>query len=449
MTTSVHPIRLIATCAMAAVVSGLVAACVSMPSGNSARTELPRVAAGGGATVFDGDPDHLWNRLYFALRARHDKAGALHGLEEVDPLLWELSTNLLEEPGHSTALRVLDKFLSTGGEKLTADPAKRALLQSTLWAVFDWTADRIGRLNRPFPAQRVALQERLAKAVSRLGMSKEEIQRIPDNYEAAIKSKKYPAEFDRASPEIGFLPPQLFDKTGPWVAINMPRVIAPAHTKFVSGRSGFAVFMRLPGDRETTVKYVQTLGRFPNPLILDEHAGPMPNKDLPQFPEGTQVALVRVMLVVDRAGQVQQTPLVESVQLRVYRSVDKGTPENERQSFFEYQLSPTALVAGDAGGLRLVAPDEPVFSLFRDRMDDEIDTRRQLFRDSCIACHAQPGVQSFQAALRGADARFPGALGFYESVGVGPPSNIGLVVRWKNDQYDFGLLHGMMQQGGK
>src|SRR5215470_12716385 len=81
-------------------------------------------------TLYDPDPNHLWNRLHRALHVRDtdmsnpEKEQALfpgdqsyHALE-LDAFLWHgRSTYLRFGQPHKTALAVLDEFLAKGGEK--------------------------------------------------------------------------------------------------------------------------------------------------------------------------------------------------------------------------------------------------------------------------------------------------------------------------------------------
>jgi hypothetical protein len=103
-------------------------------------------------TLYDLNPNHLWNRLHQALHVRLTDMGnpykeqALfpgdqsHHALELDAFLWHSrSTYLRFGVPHKTALAVLDEFLAKDGEKLVREPVKRAFLQRDLWAVFDWT----------------------------------------------------------------------------------------------------------------------------------------------------------------------------------------------------------------------------------------------------------------------------------------------------------------------
>lgn len=91
-----------------------------------------------------------------------------------------------------------------------------------------------------------------------------------------------------------------------------------------------------------------------------EENGPvevLPNPALPQFPVGTQLALVRQMMLIDAEGKLVLSPLTESVQLRVYRRIPETKtfpiPANEArpwQDVFEFQLSRPQLFQSEHGG---------------------------------------------------------------------------------------------------
>src|SRR5205814_1444366 len=88
-------------------------------------------------TLYDPNPDHLWNRLHAALLVRTAPSGQQFGQDTVDPILWANTKHLLVGPSHDRAIAVLKEFIDQHGEKLIADPIKRAILQRDLWAVFD------------------------------------------------------------------------------------------------------------------------------------------------------------------------------------------------------------------------------------------------------------------------------------------------------------------------
>jgi hypothetical protein len=329
------------------------------------------LAASVPVTIYDPDPQHLWNRLHRALWVRAGPDGKEYGHDRLDPLLWPETRHLLEGKSHEQAITVLDEFLAGHGEKLVSDPLKRAILQRDLWAVFDWTAEpdantRGARLRRQPPPRR-ALQLRLAQIIQRLALNPEQIRGLPDNYAVAVASRAFAEKYDPDHPERPFLPPDLFQNGGPWVEIqtdNGSRVTASRHVYDFGARSAFRVFLRFPEGRRATVAYFPRLRDFPRPWVFTRKQGRKQDElvlspDLPQFPAGTQAALVRQMLLIDREGRIAITRVTESVQLRVFRTTPRPMPEGERrrdtpaeQSFYEFTRSRALLFAGKTGGLR-------------------------------------------------------------------------------------------------
>src|SRR5437899_3222953 len=99
----------------------------------SERERLP-----GSVTLYDPEADHLWNRVHQILFVRTTADGKALGHDEVDPLLWPGTKHLLTGPSHTDAIRILDEFLTRGGDKLVQDPLSRAIMQHDLWTVFEW-----------------------------------------------------------------------------------------------------------------------------------------------------------------------------------------------------------------------------------------------------------------------------------------------------------------------
>ena len=199
---------------------------------------------------------------------------------------------------------------------------------------------------------------------------------------------------------------------------------APVHVRAVHGRSAFFVLINLPAGRKATLAYLEKLGAFPNALMpqpADRNAKflaknlPRFNPELPQFPVGTQVALVRELLAVDDQGKIKPTRLIESVQFRVYREVPKGDPAHPegfddlvgKQDFYEFRITRKDLFAGIAGGLHAVGPrDEEVLPLLNPHADDPFEEdppiRPGTFRTlaQCSGCHSRPGIHSVEAYRR-------------------------------------------------
>ena len=237
-------------------------------------------------TLYDPDPNHLWNRLYRSLYRRVTPDGKEYGYDELDPLLWTGTTYLLKSPACQEATALLDEFLSTHGENLIKNPMKRAMLQRDLWAIFDWTTQASIQSR-----DKTDLQLRLAKVMKRLALSPAEIKRLPNTFDQATGSRSFAPAYNPNHPEQSFLPPDLFDPKGPWLQLSGRGgdTIARAHTDAFSGRSVFMIFIRLPGGRDPTVAYMSKLSEFRDPWLRDPQGpgGLRPNPGLPQFPAGT------------------------------------------------------------------------------------------------------------------------------------------------------------------
>lgn len=427
--------------------------------------------APGTVTLYDPHAEHLWNQLHQALLVRTTPEGKALGQDEIDPLLWPQTRHLLVGPSHAKAIRLLDDFLMHGGEKQIRDPLKRAVLQHDLWTVFEWTAFPYGshQGTEKYTAARRALQRRLAQAIRRLAFPSTTIAALPDNYAAAVKSRGFAAGYDPAHPARPFLPGDLFAPGGPWVCVggplDGPAPVALTHTHFFSGRSIFLISLHLPGGRKSTLAYLKKLNNVPSPWVLRKRKPDDAFRrrelleltpDLPQFPVGTQVALVRQMVLLSDAGTLVASPLTESVQLRVYRRVNRVSDSHDErrkdQSFVELALGRPALFAGKAGGLHAVAADQPAYLAlqFLTGYDDPFEKPAKKGHsflmpvlETCVACHAsESGIYSVNSFTH----RF--SRGYRPLVDLALwPSNVmderRKVLEWKRDRYDWGLLQGL------
>jgi hypothetical protein len=403
-----------------------------------------------GAGAYDPDPKHLWNRLHQALHVRltdnrggeeqllepEDRAFAL---DELDPFLWHHARYLLDGPGHKPALAVLDEFLKGHGEKLVANPLKKALLQRDLWAVFDWCArpawETYTKKRDQFRTQRRALATRLAPIIRRLALTAVQIQELGDNYADALAAKNFPAEFDAKNPDKPFLPRDIWHTKGPWVLLGDrgSRPLAQTHVQFFGGRSAFFVFLRLPGGREETVNYLKWALQGRTSLA-----------NTPQFPAGTQVALVRQALLINDKGDIAPTRLTEAVQFRVFANPREAfwnvRAKPAPQRFFEIKLKRTALLSGKAGGLQALgsADGERAFLLF---MGGNAGEGRERVLGSCRECHSNAGIQSVNSYTHVFADGFRGGPVAYERA-----AETDRIVRWKRERFDWGLLQGLTEQ---
>jgi hypothetical protein len=410
---------------VAAIVSILVASVMAVVAG---QRNHPSAAS----AIYHSDPQHLWNRLHRHLHVRTAADGREFGLDDVDPLLWRETRHLLSGPSHADALRLLDEFLTTGGEGLIADPLKRAVLQHDLWAVFDWAAET--RFDGREPREREALTTRLARVIRRLALTGDQIERLPDTYVEAVRAD-------------ASLPADLMAAAGDWVPLADPfsKPIARQHAAGLS-RSAFSIHWNLPGGAAATTAYLTRLWEFPAPFVIDPSvAGELRaalNPELPAVPNGTRLALLRTMLVIDRAGAIVPTKIVESVQ---FRSIDRV------HGFSEYKMQRAKLFADQAGGLRAVGDADRSFITFSSRGDDVFEEGRvssggEVRLSGCDNCHnsryrpALESILSLPALLRPevlVDARHPRYAKWRLQSSA--------AVEAKGARMEWGLLRGIWQ----
>lgn len=412
--------------------------------------------------VYDQNPDHLWNRLYRQFYVRRGADGSEYGDDELDPLLWGETKYLRRGPSHEQAIRVLDEFISKHGEQLITDPLKHVVLQRDLWAVFEW----LSTLDSPQAADK-KLAEKIAAVMKRLALPRREIEALGDTYAAAITARSFAARYDPRHPETAFLPTDLFDPNGEWVCLGTrDGPGAPVHARYFGGRSVFLVFLRLPGGRQATLDYLKQIAGFPNRLIrnpggfypLLRHgngsagAAPdalVPNPDLPQFPSGTEVALVRRMVLIDEDGELVPSNLTESVQIRAFREMpsraDWLAGRYERlQDVFDFRLSRRQLFAGQSGGLRAITQDDRGFSQFLTMPMDPLEMRPpeppQRVLPSCQGCHGAPGIHSMLSprTMWGDPDGSATAL-----MASSPADQAASTIAWKRKQANWSALRGL------
>ena len=316
--------------------------------------------------IYASDPDHIWNRLFRLFYVRHTLDGQRYGGDELDPYLWWQTKYLLSGSSHDEALKLLDEFLGQHSERAVTDPLKRAMFQRDLLAIYDWLSLHYVEQTQG----RSALQKRIAETIRRLGLSEDQVRKLPDNYEDAIRAHVFPATYDPADPQRPFLPADLFDPKGSWVCLGEQQghPVASDHLEFFDGRSIFLVFFQVPGGRAKTLEYLAKLRDVPAswgpiPHMLPylrggqaDAAGLVPYPDPPQFPIGTRMAFVRQIVLIDSDGNLTRTNLTESVQMRVYRAIhfDLGGTGTHSQDFFEFRDEPRKSVVRARGRLELL-----------------------------------------------------------------------------------------------
>ena len=389
----------------------------------------------GAENLFDRNPAHPWNRLYEAMQGDPLQNPFAPGRREVFPT----------EEKYDALLAALDAFTNSRAENLSADPVKRALLQSRLWATFDQASDPMASEQ----LRRDQVARRCAEIIRRLALTDAEIATLPDNYSLAVKNKSFPADYDPNNPDAAFLAPDLLDAKGSWVMVSgeWPDPAAVQHVRAVKGRSQFYVFIRLPGARPDTLGYLSELARFPRPYAWNPRyaefpyanspVGPSP--ELPQFPKGTAVALLRLMILPDSSGELRITPIVESLQMRVYAkdpSETKCCGEPGAQAFYNFRLDAAALLQGK-DGLTHTPLEENLTALIFEVPSFFIGT------GACRSCHGEVGVGGFQTYTR----RFgpPRKTPWFEPALISDQDRSTL--EWKKRDYSWGMLRGLLWAG--
>ncbi len=420
----------------AALVSAVALYCASLPA--TAQHHLL-------AAIFDSDPNHIWNRTHRCLFVRQSADGTDYGADALDPLLWQETQYLLTGDSHRRALTCLDEFLRSHAERRVQNPLKRAVFQRDLWAVFDWAAR-----GDDLPEQRRELETRLAEAVRRVAITLEQVRTLPNTYAAAVAARQFATAYDPQNPEHPFLPPELFRSDGPWVCLSAHSKEPTAIVHF-SGRSRFLIFMRLPDGRDATLAYVRKLRSSADPPVLRSESGAeFLNLALSQFPVGTQVALVRQVIIIDNQGNLAPTPLMESVQLRVYHAVTPGArymnyingPSSHDQDFFEFRMSRSDLFGHINGGLVAVQPGEKEYATF---MTHGMDWDGQsVVLERCRACHSDSGIHSVQSRIRWMnESEVKRQLGNNESSGDAVTWETDVTIARKRLRPEFNLLQGL------
>lgn len=245
----------------------------------------------------------------------------------------------------------------------------------------------------------------LARAIRHVALTYGEIQKLPDNYAAAVATPGAVTAFDAANP-APFLPKDLMADDGPWIGIaptGDDGMAATVHFKTFKGRSVFEVRMRHPEGRAAGEAYLKKLAAFPNPLVevkperesgTADTRGPWVNPETPQFPPGTMWALVRREMLADPAGQPVASPLVESVQIRVYRTLERQ-PANA-QTFFEWETR-HALLLGK-GGFHLTTAEDLWYAHFPHLYEPPQRPRENGL--NCYQCHGGEGIHSLGIRVR-------------------------------------------------
>ncbi|MDP6858429.1 MAG: hypothetical protein QF426_01290 [Verrucomicrobiales bacterium] len=413
--------------------------------------------------IFHSDEDHLWNRLHSVFFVRADKQGNEFGGDLVDPYLWPTTTDfLLKGSTHARAISLLDEFIKDNGHRLISEPLKRAVLQHDLWSIFDWTANYDKGLpfggnpkalanSNDLNESRKALRERLSKVINLLALDEVQALSLINNYSKAVGSNSYLNAFDDSESEKPFLPTDLLSDNGDWVCIRgaLQGPSAPVHMRYYGGRSPFLVFLNIPGGRTETFKYINSL----NKVTAAKFAESIEVKDLPQFPKGTAVALVRKMSLITKAGKILTSSIVQTVQIRVYDKVGEDIKDhNTSQHVYKFVLNRKDLFESINGGLKPVKKNsiEGLSLIYSsDYFENEKLKPNSSVMKSCIDCHSCGGGTIHSIFTYKQDDWVPEAAGMGSDKLRLLPTRIldeqKRAISWKYKRHDWGLLQGWIE----
>ena len=375
-------------------------------------------------SIYHPNPNHLWNRLFVTFyrqqismyRSPGDRSRTEQrwiGPDLLDP---PVGCFLLDDAPFAKANLILDEFLNKQAARLIDDPVKRVTLQRDLWAVFDLLASATATnvLQQPLTSaqqqRRLVLRRKIAQIIRSLALARVQIEKLPDTYDAAIRS----GAFSNKPDETNFLPSDLFAANSGWVEVQTGRYPL-MHTAAAGGRSLFRTFVKLPpGSTNVLANYIRK-------WAVQRGAGTPPSRLLPV---GTQLLLLREMICLDENLQMAPTRIVESVQFRTTR---KGLL-SECLIAHEAELNRGLLFQGKQGGLRPILNGEPriaAFGMLDSLLDDKGNAPPLVtFPKACGACHPARRLES------GGQTSAPP---------VRSPS-IDLINRWKEKRGDMNLL---------
>ena len=359
----------------------------------------------GAVDFYSPDSNHLWNRLYSMLFVRTGSGVVLDDL--MDHSFMRGSPNFREGEANAGAVGLLREFAGNRETLGQMSPLQRAVMQRDLLSLFHLEQRAVEGRREINPEER-NLHAALVESIRHIALTADEIRKLPDNYAVAAGLPGAFTSYDEANPGRAFLPKDLLDDDGAWLALE-PRhdrqLTAPVHFKIFGNISSFDLHFRHPGGREAGKKYLDELAAFPNPFLAEKpneqvsqrlarSQGGWLNPETPQFPVGAIWALVRRAILVDAQGNPVVSPLVESVEVRVYRALADFNPKHmdEVQTFFEWEFSRRLLLG--KGGFHLMDGRDFGFSPFIGQSLENFSKQKPGEGLNCFVCHSAPGIHS-------------------------------------------------------
>jgi hypothetical protein len=333
-----------------------------------------------------------------------------------EPPYWYRTKYLLDGAPNRRAIKLLAEFSSNRALAASMSAQQKAIMQRDLLGIFTWA---VSKQTSEKPARDLA--KALARTIRHIAMDEASIKNLPDNYAAAVRTGQYIIAFDPAAPEKPFLPDDLMDTNSAWISVSATdndTLPATMHFETFKGRSAFSVLFRHPEGRKAGEEYLHRLAQATNRIgtVLDEDLNRERRAPTEQFPPNTIWALVRHAILLDLESKPVISPIVESVQMRVYLSTNRypmqykdrdgslkytGEPS---QIFLEWQLSRKLFLG--KGGFHLAQPGEDNWGVLMgkgfDPFEEGWDFRRPKppLTLNCYTCHGQSGIHSVNSRTR-------------------------------------------------
>jgi len=355
-----------------------------------------------GAVCGDENTADPYDTLYDVLMTRHGKDGKTYALDETGPPIFVLSNFPFGDRTYKKFHAALDAFAALPQSKIEAySEIKRALLQRHLWKVFDATFPhnwqvQLGR-TQSLPERRAAVRPKIASLIRRLALTQQQILAIPNTIVATAESGDFNQSYDPTDQFKPFLPADLYANESSWVSFVDERGPLPGedrsplpafrHSRKLKMRSAFLQFIRVPGGRRETLKFLEDY-----------------NDSKRAFPVGTQFAFIEQALLIRSDGQLAPSPLIVSISLRAYLDVERSAREarpQPTQCVAEFVMQPRQLIQGNAV-MKALGPRDRRYEAgdsgdIRGGVFDPFETGEipHLTRlERCMTCHGRPGLRS-------------------------------------------------------
>ena len=331
--------------------------------------------------LFDTNPQHIWNRTHAALWAKPPGEATQ---DRIDAMFDRLS--IREGKAHDELKAILDEFNQAREVSENMPPLQHAVMQRDLLAGF-FSAIAGSEIPEDQP-----LRKAWAQAIQMVALTRDQILQLPDTYAAASAAPNAISTYDPAHP-AAYLPKDLLADNGPWLALRSKEgartPIARMHFHALMGLSAFEVRMRHPEGRKAGIAYLKDLEDMKNPGYNEALT--------PQFPAGTQWALLRRAILADDQGRPVVSPIVESVQVRIFRDITPGGygEIEEKQFSFEWEMPPTQLLSKFA--FRSTTAADLPNSFFLQQTGVIVSPDAGSLTIHCAVCHAASGIHAINS----------------------------------------------------